>query len=69
MTASRQTDVNATVNVEFCDGAIKGFSATLNSEGLKWVSNTHNSSNVHTCMLFTYELHMCIYICIGVWET
>ena len=40
MVASKQTDVDATIKTEFCDGAIKGFSATLNSKGLKWVSNT-----------------------------
>ena len=38
-TASEQTDVNATINHVFCEGPIRGFSATLNGEGLKWVSD------------------------------
>ena len=34
------TDVNATINAKFCDGiALRGFSATLNGAGLKWVSD------------------------------
>ena len=41
MRASRLTDVNATVNNVFCNGVIKGFSATLNGKGLKWVSDAH----------------------------
>ena len=38
ITESEQTDVNATIHNVFCEGPIRGFSATLNREGLKWVS-------------------------------
>ena len=40
MTASQETDVNATINNVFCEGPITGFSATLNGKGLRWVSDT-----------------------------
>ena len=54
MIAARRTDVNAVVNTEFCDGPVGGFSATLNSDGLKWVRNT---SKMH--IIFMY---MALYI-------
>lgn len=34
---SEETNVNATVHHQFCDGVVKGFSATLNGDGLRWV--------------------------------
>ena len=42
MTAARRTDVNAIINTEFCDGPTRGFSATLNGVGLKWVRMIQN---------------------------
>lgn len=40
---SRRTNVNATIHDVFCDGPVRGFTATLNSNGLKWVSDTYMS--------------------------
>lgn len=42
MIAARRTDVNAIINTEFCEGPIRGFSATLNGDGLKWVRIIQN---------------------------
>jgi len=38
--ASRETDVDATINSRFCKGLVMGFSAKLNGAGLRWVSNS-----------------------------
>ena len=41
-TASQRTDINATIYAKFCNGiAARGFSATLNGAGLKWVSDNY----------------------------